>query len=84
MNYNADLQTPSVESDEADSRIYCVCRKPYADEDEDVVMLGCDSCDNWFHPACIGLDVARLDLIETYICHSCERRECRGAGASDR
>lgn len=29
--------------DPDDTAVYCICRKPYNEEDEDVVMLGCDA-----------------------------------------
>ncbi|WVR09469.1 hypothetical protein IAU60_006536 [Kwoniella sp. DSM 27419] len=53
--------------------VYCVCRRPYADEEEDITMLGCESCDNWFHPGCIGLTDEMVELLDVYICKSCER-----------
>jgi hypothetical protein len=30
---------------------YCLCRSP----DDGRFMIGCDSCDGWYHPACAGL-----------------------------
>jgi COMPASS component SPP1 len=35
-----------------------------------------DRCDNWYHPACVGISEAKLELIDMYICKSCERSEC--------
>ncbi|ORX38412.1 hypothetical protein BD324DRAFT_649781 [Kockovaella imperatae] len=63
-------QTESVASD--DDAVYCICRKPYRDEDEDVIMVACDNCDDWFHPACVGIDEKKLDLLDIYICAQCE------------
>jgi COMPASS component SPP1 len=28
--------------DSEDERVYCICKKPYAEEDGLVVMIGCD------------------------------------------
>ncbi|WVQ95101.1 hypothetical protein IAU59_002195 [Kwoniella sp. CBS 9459] len=53
--------------------VYCICRKPYAEEEENITMLGCESCDNWFHPSCVGLSEEMVDLLDVYICKSCER-----------
>ncbi|KAK8854654.1 hypothetical protein IAR55_003393 [Kwoniella newhampshirensis] len=54
--------------------VYCICRKPYDEEDEEEgMMIGCESCDNWFHPACVGLSEQMVDLLDVYICKSCER-----------
>jgi hypothetical protein len=60
----------SVDPD--DTAVYCVCRKPYSEEDEGEVMVACDACDNWYHPTCVGLSEDQLELVETYICKSCE------------
>ncbi|WWC93426.1 hypothetical protein V866_000260 [Kwoniella sp. B9012] len=53
--------------------IYCVCRKPYNEEEDEVMMVGCESCDNWFHPNCVGLTDEMVDALDVYICKSCER-----------
>ena len=29
-------------------------------------MIGCDKCDEWYHPACVGLDISTIPDIETY------------------
>jgi hypothetical protein len=29
-------------------------------------MIGCDKCDEWYHPACVGLDMTLITDIETY------------------
>ena len=55
--------------------MYCICRKPYKDEDEDVVMVACDGCDDWFHPGCVKIDESKLDLLDSYICAKCEKSE---------
>lgn len=31
--------------------LYCVCRQPY---DESQFYVGCDGCEDWFHPLCVG------------------------------
>nr|XP_019044859.1 hypothetical protein I302_06773 [Kwoniella bestiolae CBS 10118]OCF23789.1 hypothetical protein I302_06773 [Kwoniella bestiolae CBS 10118] len=53
--------------------IYCVCRKPYSEEEDEVMMVGCESCDNWFHPGCVGLTEDMVEALDVYICKSCER-----------
>ncbi|VDN25759.1 unnamed protein product [Gongylonema pulchrum] len=32
-------------------QLYCVCQTPY---DCNRFYVGCDSCDGWFHPECVG------------------------------
>lgn len=56
-----------------DDAIYCICRKPYRDEPDDVLMIGCEACDNWFHPPCIDIPEDKVDMLDAYICKSCER-----------
>ncbi|WVF67527.1 hypothetical protein IAT40_002283 [Kwoniella sp. CBS 6097] len=63
--------TPNPSPDK--NAVYCICRKPYAEEEENITMLGCESCDNWFHPSCVGLTEDMMDLLDVYICKSCER-----------
>lgn len=37
-------------------------------------MVGCDMCDNWFHPGCVGLDETQVDMLDAFICAPCEER----------
>ena len=40
--------------DEGDSTLYCLCRKPYNENDPEV-MFWCDGpCGKWVHPRCFG------------------------------
>jgi len=48
---------------------YCICDKP---ERED--MLGCDFCDEWYHPECIGVDekeALQLTKNQSWKCPKC-------------
>ncbi|WWD19205.1 hypothetical protein CI109_103663 [Kwoniella shandongensis] len=70
----ASLDVSEASSGGDPNAVYCVCRKPYDEEDEDEgIMIGCESCDNWFHPPCVGLSEEMVDLLDVYICKSCER-----------
>ncbi|WVQ80050.1 hypothetical protein IAT38_002151 [Cryptococcus sp. DSM 104549] len=53
--------------------VYCICQKPYNDEIDEGLMLGCDSCDNWYHVKCVGMPDEMVDLLDVYICRNCER-----------
>ncbi|WVQ90596.1 hypothetical protein IAS59_004377 [Cryptococcus gattii] len=75
--------TPSVSTDHSQftspsgapidlNTVYCICRKPDTDDDEGL-MVGCESCDGWFHASCVGLDEEMVGLLDVYICKSCER-----------
>ncbi|EJT97550.1 hypothetical protein DACRYDRAFT_119232 [Dacryopinax primogenitus] len=56
------------EDKEKDDRLYCVCETLY---DEERFMIGCDKCDNWYHPACVGLEEEQADLIDKFFCPRC-------------
>ena len=43
---------------------YCMCKAP-----SDGWMIGCESCDDWFHGRCIGLK--EEDNVEDYVCPRC-------------
>ena len=42
------LLQPPVEP--ANEEVFCICRQPEAG-----TMIGCEGCDDWFHPHCFGL-----------------------------
>ena len=39
------------------------------------VLTGHSSCDDWFHPNCIGLEEYQCDLLEHFYCEACQRGE---------
>ena len=39
------------------------------------MLTGCSSCDDWFHPTCIGLEEYQCDLLEHFYCEPCQRGE---------
>ena len=74
------------------SELYCVCRKPY---DEDVAMIACDQCSEWYHYRCLGLAEPEADRRggqqdgAEFVCPDCDlaqhvgmREACGNAGAS--
>jgi hypothetical protein len=56
------------DDDGGDKELYCVCRKP---SKEGELMVACDACDGWFHPACVGLDTKTAQALPSYTCESC-------------
>ncbi|WVQ72063.1 hypothetical protein IAR50_001607 [Cryptococcus sp. DSM 104548] len=65
------ISSPSGALVDADT-VYCICRRPYDEEEDESLMVGCESCDGWFHAECVGLDENKVDLLDVYICKSCE------------
>lgn len=47
---------------------YCICRK----EDNGELMVGCDSCDDWYHFHCLKLDPSLQKLYYKFYCPYCE------------
>jgi len=45
---------------------YCICRRPY-----EGFMIGCDTCDEWYHGSCIGITEAQGEKIEKFVCVRC-------------
>lgn len=39
------------------------------------MLTGYSSCDDWFHPTCIGLEEYQCDLLEHFYCEPCQRGE---------
>ena len=45
---------------------YCLCRRPY-----DGFMVGCDSCEEWYHGPCVGLTEQQAEKCDKYVCIRC-------------
>lgn len=50
------------------TRVYCICRSSF----DDGFMIGCDSCDEWFHGKCIGLRPSQARKLKSFVCQSCK------------
>uniref|UniRef100_A0A0N4U2G0 Histone acetyltransferase n=1 Tax=Dracunculus medinensis TaxID=318479 RepID=A0A0N4U2G0_DRAME len=48
--------------------IYCVCKTPY---DDKRFYVGCDGCQGWFHPECVGTTQMEVTKISEYLCPKC-------------
>lgn len=55
-----------IDAVEQASRTYCLCRQLYFGR-----MVGCDSCDEWYHLTCVGLSEGQADKSDSYICIRC-------------
>lgn len=51
-----------------DGQAYCICRS----SDSSRFMIGCDSCEDWFHGDCIGITRKQSKLIKQYYCDTCK------------
>jgi len=50
------------------NELYCVCRKPYNPQ---LFMIGCDSCNDWFHAVCVNISEEDAKKIQSYTCPNC-------------
>lgn len=55
------------------SQLYCVCLRPW---DGRQFMIACDSCEAWYHGACVGLAVPTVEAgtqaaFRRYVCPRC-------------
>ncbi|KAK1423901.1 hypothetical protein QVD17_19211 [Tagetes erecta] len=48
--------------------VYCKCEMPYNPDD---LMVQCDGCNDWFHPACIDITAEEAKVMEHFFCQSC-------------
>ncbi|XP_049623161.1 histone lysine demethylase PHF8 [Suncus etruscus] len=49
--------------------VYCLCRLPY---DVTRFMIECDTCQDWFHGSCVGVEEEKAADIDLYHCPNCE------------
>ena len=43
----------------------------------ELMWLGCDSCNAWFHAPCVGVNDALADSLEHFVCPRCTRQQAR-------
>ncbi|KAJ0733060.1 putative [histone H3]-dimethyl-L-lysine(36) demethylase chromatin regulator PHD family [Helianthus annuus] len=52
--------------------LYCKYEMPYNPDD---LMVQCDGCANWFHPACIEMTPEEAKQMEHFYCGNCSTEE---------
>jgi hypothetical protein len=52
------------------NKLYCICRQP-----ETFDMIGCDSCEDWFHAPCFNINLAEIEDIANFpfSCPDCKK-----------
>ena len=52
------------------TQVYCLCRRK-----TEGIMVGCDTCDEWYHIKCVGLTKKAVDREDSYVCLKCRIRQ---------
>nr|POF20894.1 chromatin remodeling protein shl [Quercus suber] len=48
--------------------VYCKCEMPYNPDD---LMVQCEGCSDWFHPACINMSAEEAKRLDHFYCENC-------------
>ena len=57
-----------VRCGEHNKDIYCKCEENTENDD---MMVGCDCCENWFHPSCIKKKEKQVESMDSFFCEFC-------------
>lgn len=49
--------------------VYCKCEMPYNPDD---LMVQCEGCKDWYHPACVRMTIEQAKLLDSFMCSDCE------------
>ncbi|KAK7317727.1 hypothetical protein RJT34_02194 [Clitoria ternatea] len=52
--------------------VYCKCEMPY---NPDELMVQCEDCEDWYHPACVSMSDEEAKKIENFICSECSSHD---------
>ncbi|XP_075482232.1 chromatin remodeling protein EBS-like [Primulina tabacum] len=45
--------------------VYCNCEMPYNPDD---LMIQCEECKDWYHPACVGMTIEQAKQMDQFVC----------------
>ncbi|CAI9783938.1 unnamed protein product [Fraxinus pennsylvanica] len=48
--------------------VYCKCEMPYNPDD---LMIQCEECKDWYHPACVGMNAEQAKELDHFVCSDC-------------
>ncbi|EOD05763.1 hypothetical protein EMIHUDRAFT_107169 [Emiliania huxleyi CCMP1516] len=66
------LSRPSDGAEAAAAKQHCVDNCRHGRSDVGSVMIACDGCDDWFHPACVGMTIKQAAALKSYVCGQCQ------------
>ncbi|KAA0043153.1 chromatin remodeling protein EBS [Cucumis melo var. makuwa] len=48
--------------------VYCKCEMPYNPDD---LMVQCEGCKDWYHPACVSMTIEEAKKLDHFVCSEC-------------
>ncbi|KAA8515551.1 hypothetical protein F0562_018838 [Nyssa sinensis] len=48
--------------------VYCKCEMPYNPDD---LMVQCEGCKDWYHPACVNMTIEQAKQLDHFLCSNC-------------
>ena len=60
------------QEDSSGQQLFCVCQQP---DDGRHKYVQCDTCNDWYHPECVGTSMHAVDVMEVWDCPLCVRRK---------
>ncbi|KAG6754622.1 hypothetical protein POTOM_040414 [Populus tomentosa] len=52
--------------------VYCKCEMPYNPDD---LMVQCEGCKDWYHPACVDMTIEEAKKLDHFMCSECASDE---------
>lgn len=52
-----------------DQRLYCICKRKYRLDQGG--MIQCNTCSNWYHFDCLGMNMEEVNSYYKYFCNDC-------------
>ena len=56
----------NIDAIQSATKTYCLCRQAFHGE-----MVGCDTCEEWYHFQCIGMTKVQAEKCDKFICLKC-------------
>ncbi|MCE3051203.1 bromo adjacent y domain containing 1, partial [Datura stramonium] len=54
--------------------VYCKCEMPYNPDD---LMVQCEECKDWYHPACVGMTSEQAKQLADFVCSDCSSEDVK-------
>lgn len=67
-----EASSAEEEEKKTENQLLCLCQTPY---NESQFYVGCDSCEGWFHPRCVGITQTDAENMREYHCPPCLARK---------